>query len=392
MKQYLIIGTTAVIVLLSSCGGKKDNNGGLSEKKAQLEKLKEQVKTLQAEVDKLDTSAANAQKAKLVAVQTIQLSDFTHYIKLQGKIDAENISYIAPSGAPGLVKAVYVKQGDHVRKGQALLKLDDAVMKQAYVTAQQNVENAKTQLAYLQNIYQRQQNLWNQNIGTEVQVISAKNNAATAENQLKTAQESAKQALAQLNTTNVNSDVDGIADIVNIRVGETFQGMTQQGPQIEIVNNSNLKAKGVIPENYLSSVSKGAAVIVTVPDVNKTINTTLSFVSASIDPLTRGFNVEAKLPTETLLKPNQVVEMKIKDYAANNSIVVPVATLQNDLTGKYIMVAVKEGGKLIAHKRTVTIGSINDDQLEIKEGLKAGDVLITDGFQGLYDGQVITTQ
>ena len=391
MKQYLILATT--VIFLASCGATtKDKDVVLKEKKEQLAKLKTDEQTLQAEIDKLDTSAAKAQKAKLVSIQTIQPINFNHYIKLQGHIDAQNISYIAPRGNPGLVKAIYVKQGDHVKKGQLLLKLDDAVLRQNYTASLQSVEAAKLKLSHDNDIYQRRQNLWNQNIGMQIDVINAKNEVNSSETQLKTAQENAKSILEQVNTTNITSDVDGVADMVNIRVGETFQGVTQQGPQIEIVNNSDLKVKTTIPQNYLGNVTKGAAVIVNIPDINKTVNTSISFVSASIDPSSNGFVVEAKLPADGTLKPNQVAEMNIKDYSADNSIVVPVETLQNDLTGKFIMVAVKENGKLVARRRSVTIGLINNDQLEVKSGLQPGDVLIAQGFQGLYDGQLITTQ
>ena len=395
MKQYLIIGTATALLFLSSCGaGNKDNAAILKDKKDQLEKLKADEKTLQDEIDKLDTSSANAQKAKLVTVQTIQTGGFNHYIKLQGHIDAQNISYIAPRGTPGgVVKAIFVKQGDVVKKGQLLLKLDDAVLKQTYTTALQGVTTAQSQLAHAQDIYQRRKNLWDENIGTQVDLINAKNDVTSAEDQLKTAEETAKQSLEQLNTTNVISDVDGIADQVNIRVGEAFQGVTSQGtPQIEIVNNSVLKVVTTIPQNYINNVKKGSDVIVSVPDINKSYNTSVSFVSASIDASTNGFEVDAKLPSDASLKPNQVAEVQIKDYTASDAIVVPVETLQNDLTGKYVLVASTENGKLVARKRSVTIGKFTDDQLEITSGLKPGDVLITQGFQGLYDGQLITTQ
>ena len=161
---------------------------------------------------------------------------------------------------------------------------------------------------------------------------------------------------------------------------------------IKIVNNSSLKVITTIPQNYIDNVKKGSDVIVSVPDINKTYNTSVSFVSASIDASTNGFEVDAKLPSDASLKPNQVAEMKIKDYTATDAIVVPLETMQNDLTGKFIMVAVTENGKLVARKRPVTIGKFTDDQLEITSGLKPGDVLITQGFQGLYDGQLITTQ
>lgn len=395
MKQYLMIGVTAIF-LLSSCGGGKDT---LAAKKAQMEQLKadkqkldDQIKSLQAELDQLDPSSGDAQKAKLVAVQTIALTDFKHYIQSQGKVDALNISYISPTGGPGVVKELYVQQGDQVKKGQLLLKLDDAVLKQNYTAAQQNLQTLNTQVAYAQDIYNRQQNLWSQGIGTEVQLLTAKNNVANLKDQLKTAEENVKAVWEQVNTTNVYSDVSGVADQVNVRVGETFTGATAQGPQIEIVNNSNLKVTTSIPENYLSNVKKGTTVVVQIPDINKTFNTSVSFVSASIDPLTRGFVTEAKLPADASLKPNQIALMQIKDYEAPKAIVVPVATLQNDLTGKFIMVASTENGKLIARKHPVTIGSLNNDQLEIVSGLKPGDVLITEGFQSLYDGQLITTQ
>jgi len=365
--------------------------------KIDKQQLDDSISTLQAEIDKLDTTNADAEKAKLVAVDTVALSDFKHYIVTQGKVDTKDISYIAPSGGGaaaggGVIKELYVQQGDVVKKGQVLLKLDDAVLKQNYTTAVQNEASLKTQLAYATDIYQRRLNLFNQGIGTQVQVLQDKNSVATLQDQLTTSQESAKTALEQLNTTNVVSNVDGVVDQVNVRVGETFTGANAQGPQIVIVNNSNLKVTTTIPENYIDNVTKGSTVITQIPDINKSFNTTVSFVSASIDPLTRGFVVEAKLPQDASLKPNQIALVKIKDYEAKQAIVVPVATLQNDLTGKFIMVATKVNGKLVAQKRPVTIGLLNDDQLEVTSGLKPGDILITQGFQSLYDGQLITTQ
>jgi membrane fusion protein, multidrug efflux system len=399
MKQFLITGLAAA-VLLSSCGSSnKDNNAAINDKKAVLEKLKgeqvkleEQIKQIQTDLNKLDPANSSAQKPKLVAVQILAPLEFNHYIELQGKIESDNISYISPRGGPAQVKQVLIKKGQSVRKGQLLLRLDDAIARQNLAAARQGAETVKTQLAYAKNIYQRQKNLWDQNIGTEVQLITAKNNVATLESQLKSAEENVKIVMEQLNTANVYSDVNGVADDVNIRTGETFQGVTAQGPQIKIVNNTTLKVSGVIPENYLSNVSKGTQVNIAVPDISKTFTSNVSFVGASIDALSRGFVVEAKLPVNAALRPNLIALLKIKDYAASNSISVPVSTLQNDEKGKFVMVAANEKGKLLARKRSVNIGLLNGDMLEIKTGLKAGDVLITEGFQSLYDGQVITTQ
>ena len=398
MKQYLVL-SSAAIMLLSSCGSSNTNNGiALGEKRATLEKLKtekakldEQIKTVEGEINLLDPANANPQKAKLVSVQTLQLANFDHFIELQGKIDAENTSIITPRGAPGQVKAIFVIKGSYVKKGQLLLKLDDAIVRQNVAAALQGIESIKTQLAFAKNIYQRQKNLWDQNIGSEVQLITAKNNVATLENQLKATEENVKVIQEQLNTTNVVSDVDGVANEVNIKVGEIFQGMNALGmAQIKIVNNSLLKVVGNIPENYLSNVSKGAAVETLVQDINKTFSGKLTFIGASIDPLSRGFIVEAKLPSDPLIKPNQIALMKIKDYTAANAISIPISTLQNDETGKFVMLASTEAGKLVARKRSVNIGLINGELLEVKSGLKAGDVLVTAGFQSLYEGQSLT--
>ena len=400
MKQYLVLSALAIL-LFSSCGSNSKENGlALGEKKAALEKLKsqkttleEQIKKMEGEIDLLDSTKAGAQKPKLVSVQTLQLTSFDHFIELQGRIDAENISIITPRGAPGQVKTIFVQKGSYVKKGQLLMKLDDAIVRQNIAAALQGIESIKTQLSFANNIYQRQKNLWDQNIGSEVQVITAKNNVATLENQLKTTEENVKTIQEQLKTTNIVSDVDGIANEVNIRVGEIFTGMSALGvAQIKIVNNSQLKVIGNIPENYLTSISKGAPVETFVQDINKTFTGKLTFVGASIDALSRGFIVESKLPSDPLIKPNQIARMKIKDYSAARVINIPIGTLQNDENGKFVMVATTESGKMVARKRPIVIGYINGEMLEVKSGLKEGDVLINTGFQSLYEGQSITVK
>ncbi|RYY70205.1 MAG: efflux RND transporter periplasmic adaptor subunit [Chitinophagaceae bacterium] len=396
MKQYIIPTLTAVI-LLSACGdSKKKEAAEITDKKTKLEKLKSdneknsaEMAKLQAELLKLDPNS-NPSKVKLVATAPVVRQDFNHYIELQGTVDAENISYISPRMGPGQVKAVYVKQGDRVKKGQLLLKLDDAIQRQQVASIRQQAAGIKTQLTLARSLAQRQENLWKQGIGTEVQLLTAKTNVTSLENQLQQVNEQVKLGQEQLNTANVYSDVSGVADVVNIRVGETFQGMTAAGPQIKIVNTSSLKVVGTIPENYLGSVQKGTPVVVSLPDAGRTFNSTVSFIGASIDILNRGFVVEAKLPSDPALKPNQIAALKIRDYSSPNTLAIPLNTLQNDEKGKFVMVASSENGKLIARKRAVTIGMLNDDLLEIKGGLKEGDLLVTEGFASIYEGQQLS--
>jgi hypothetical protein len=136
---------------------------------------------------------------------------------------------------------------------------------------------------------------------------------------------------------------------------------------------------------------KGTPVIINIPDINKTFTSTISFVSQAIGAVTRGITAEVKVPAGLNLRPNQIAMVQILDYSAPNSIAVPLNTLQTDEKGKYVLVAVKEGDKMIAQKKSVEIGQLYNGQIEIRQGLQSGDQLITDGFQGLFDGQLITT-
>ena len=401
MKKITQISIAALLMIfIASCGNsQKDEAAGITDKKAALEKLKasksktdEEIRKLQAELEKLDSNTANAAKIKLVSVSPVTTQDFKHFIDLKGQVDAENISYISPRGMGGQVRAIYVTAGQSVKKGQLLLKLDDAIMQQQVTAGRQQLEGIKTQLAFAKNLYQRQKNLWEQGIGTEVQLITAKTNVEGLENQLKSAGEQVQLAVEQAKTSNVYSDVSGVADIVNIKLGETFTGMTAMGPQIKIVNTSSLKVVTNVPENYVTRMRKGSQVEITIPDANKKINSTISLISQSIDPIQRGFIAEAKIPYDATLKPSQSAIVKILDYSAPNAVVIPVNVVQSDETGKYVYVLSKSSnGKTTAHRIIVTIGEVYGENVEIKAGLKAGDQLVTEGFQNLYEGQMITT-
>lgn len=371
----------AAIVFLASCGSTTNQeNKGIAAKKAQLEKMKteqrvlaDKITALEEDIIKLDPSQKK-ENAKLVAIAPLETGNFTHYIDLQGRIDANNVAYVAPRGQGGLVKAIYVKQGDQVKKGQLLLKLDDAM-------AQKQLDQLNSQLAYAKDILQRQQNLWNERIGTEVQLLSAKNNVESIEKQIATAKE-------QSSFSNVYAEMTGVAETVNIKVGEFFQG----GTQIRIVNTNDLKIVTQVPENYIEKVGVGSTILVNFPEAgDKIITTRVSVAGKLIDPNSRSFYVEAKLPVNKSLRPNQIALVKIQDYTAKNVITIPVNTLQNDDKGKFVMMAVKENDKWVAHKNPVVIGQLYGDKVEVQSGLKAGDQLITDGFQGLYEGQPLTT-
>ena len=378
MKKLLII---CLLFSLASCSDSKDSNKGLSTKKVELEKLMKErdaiakkIAALENEIASMGESAA-PEKTKLVEITDLVKSDFAHYIELQGKIMTENVYYVTPRGMGGQVKSIYVKQGDNVKRGQLLMKLEDGII-------QQNIKQVESQLAFAKNIFTRQENLWQEGIGTEVQYLSAKNNVEALEKQISLVKE-------QLSTTLVYAEVSGVIETVSIKVGEVFMGSPMAG--ITIVNPSALKAVVEVPENYVAKVRKGMTVKVSVPDINKTFTSVLSLISETINVNSRSFIAESKLNGISGIKPNQVAIIKILDHESKNTIVVPVQTVQTDEKGKYVYVYAKENGKAIARKRNVTIGEFFDELIEVNAGLTIGDKLITKGFQGLYDGQLIAT-
>jgi RND family efflux transporter MFP subunit len=319
------------------------------------------------------------EKTKLVGLSPISSGNFTHYIDLKGKIDAVNVAYVMPRNQGGLVKAIYVKQGDNIRKGQLLMKMDDGV-------TQQQIDQAKLNLNLAKTTYDRRKNLWDQKIGTEIELLNAKNNVENLQKQIDILQE-------QLSMSNVYAEMNGVAESVTIKVGETFSPASAATLGIRIVNTSDLKITADVPENYLGRVGVGSNLLITLPELgNDTIRTRVNVSGKLIDPNKRAFYVEAKIPANAKLHPNQLAIVRIQDYAAANTVTIPIGTIQSDDKGKFVMVAAKEKDKWVAKKKVVTIGEFYGDRLEVKSGLQAGDQLITEGFQGLYDGQPITTE
>ena len=385
--QKNIYGLILIGLIAASCGNsKKDGTALLNDKKVELQKLKteqrelnEAITKLETEIAKLDTSSVSTGKPKLVALEPVDPNSFTHYVDLQGKIDADNVGYVAPRGQGGQIRAIYVKQGQQVSKGQLLLKLDDAVVRT-------QIDQLQSQLAFQQDLYKRQQNLWKEGIGTEVQLNTARQNVTSIQKQIASVRE-------QLSLSNVYAPISGVAEEVNVRVGEFFspQSAGMPGTGIRIVNTGSLKLVAEVPESYLGKIGVGSTIRVQLPNNNRIIDTKVKVAGKIIDPNSRSFYIEAPLPNDPDFRPNQIAIVKIQDYATANAITIPLSTLQNDEAGKFVMVAVKEGNKLIAHKRKVVVGELYGDRLEVKSGLQQGDLLVKEGFQSLYEGQLLTT-
>lgn len=373
-----------LLALAGSCGQNESSapiGKELAAKTDELAKLKNEqaglakkIAALEAEIIKLDPS--RAVQPKLVSVAEIAPEGFEAYINLQGRISSENISYVAPrNGVGGYVKELLISEGQYVKRGQLILKLDDQVLRQS-------IASSRTQLAFAQDLYNRTKSLWDQKIGSEVQLLNAKNNVDGLKNQIAIQEE-------QLSTYLVYADQSGIAEIVNIKPGELFTGMGATGPQIQIVNNNDLSVEVDIPENYATDTKVGNEVLVEVPAVNKTFKTTISRISESVNAASVGFTAICKIPSSAGLKPNMSASVKVLRHSNARAIVIPVNIVQSDEKGKYVYLMDEEGSQKTAKKVSVTLGELYGGQIEILSGLQAGDKLVTKGYQDLYDGQVV---
>jgi RND family efflux transporter MFP subunit len=389
MKSFATLFTLSLLVLVTACGGGDNTVEAKQKSLASLKKqaldLNAQIVALEKEVEK--AGGASAAKAILVATDTIQTETFTHYIELQGKVESESVSYITPRAGGGQVRAIYIKRGDRVKRGQLILQLDNTLIKQSAAAATQNIETLKSQAALAKAVYEKQKNLWEQNIGSEIQLMTAKTNADALASQLRAANEQLGMVKDQLAFTSIYSDVDGVAEEVNVKVGDLFMGPGQ----IKIVNTAKLKLTAQVPENYAGKVKVGTELTLTFPDIQKTINNKVNVLGNIIDPLSRSFYIESKLPIDNNFRPNLLAQVKIKDYEKKDAISIPVNLLQTDEKGKFVYVAVMEAGKMFARKKMVSTGEFYGNNIEVLSGLAAGDILVSEGYQSIYEGQLIST-
>ncbi|WP_183560352.1 efflux RND transporter periplasmic adaptor subunit [Mucilaginibacter sp. SP1R1] len=360
MKKIFYI---PAFIFLAACSNKpKDKKAELADLKKQQADLNVKITQLQAEVGSTDSS-----KTTDVSTVAIQPSTFTNYVQIQGKIDAQDNITAYPQ-SPGSITAIYVKVGQHVGKGQVLVQLDNSVLLQ-------NIAQAQAQADLNNTLFQRQKNLWDQKIGTEVQYLQAK----TA---LETAQKQVSSLRKQSNMYRITSPINGTVDQMDLKLGQVAQpGQTG----IRVVNADVLKVKADVPESYAGSVNTGNQVKILVPDAQDSLITKVTFAAKVIDPTSRSFGVEIRLPDRKTLRPNMTAIIQIANYVKPNAVVVPVKAIQKSEAGDYVFVNNNGTAKRVNVKSGVTYGG----QTEILSGLKAGDQLVTEGATDIEDGDKI---
>lgn len=371
MKNILSI---LFLTLVFAACGKKSGNDANSQKVAQLAELKKQQTALSSQISALEKEIGRAdttkkEKVKAIAVEILTPSVFNNYIELQGSVVADEQVYLT-SRVPGSVSKVYIKVGDRIRQGQVVAEIDDDMVIQ-------QMEEVKKRWELANDVYLKQEALWKQNIGSEVQYLSAKNNKEALDKAIATIQRSRE--LYQ-----VKSPINGVVDECSVKVGQAAApGM----PMATVVNFSKLKVKVDAPETYAGKIRQGNIVSVLFPDLQKEVTSKIAYIGASVSPQNRTFKVEIPIRSnEAGLLPNMATTVRVINYSNGNAIAIPINLIQKDLTNTDF-VLVESLGRV--KKMPVKIGQMYGEKAEILSGLKAGDKIITVGFQDLNEGDAV---
>lgn len=382
MKKILFISLMGLII--TSCGGdaktasvdKAIESKDITKIKTTRAEIQKQYDAIGAELAKLDAALAELDTIKKVAlVSTAVVKDtvFTHYIDIQGNVDTRQNLIIYPEFS-GVLSQVYVKTGQKVSKGQTLAKIDDGGLSN-------QLAQMETQAALAKTTFERQKNLWDKKIGSEIQYLQAKTNY---EAQMK----AVAQMKAQLAKTIVRAPFSGIIDEVITDKGQVV-GPGQQ--LMRIVNLSDMYVSANIPESFIGKIKVGAIVDIQVKSIGKTYQGRVRQVGNYINPNNRNFSIEVAVPnTDNLLRPNQVAVLKIEDYKKPNAILVPESIVTENAAGEKIIYTVDTSSKEPkAVKKTITIGLTSGSNVEVKSGLNKGETIIIEGARSVQNGDQV---
>lgn len=358
---YILITTLA----LASCGGGKTSD---EKADAQLTKLKKQRSEIDIQIKELESKVKDTtKKATPVSIAVVNPIDFTAYVEVQAQIlSDENV--VATSQTQGTIKSVLVRVGDKVKKGQLLATLDNALI-------DQQIASLEPDIALRKSLYEKQQKLWAEDIGSEVQLLSAKTAYEAVVKQKNI-------AIAQKNMARIISPIDGIVDAVSVKEGDIINPMFGA---VRVVNFNKLRAEATLGENYLGKVKTGDNVILQFPDLNDSLKAKLTYVAQAVDPISRAFVAQVRLGYNPKLHPNMSCKMKIANYENANAIVVPVSVIQKTANGDMLYIADGDRAKSVI----VTTGRISNGQVEVLSGLHAGEKIITAGFEETDNGEQI---
>jgi membrane fusion protein, multidrug efflux system len=363
MKKYTTFLLAGLSLLVVAC----QQNDELEEKKNQLEEYQKQLSELRTKIDNLSKEIAREdpefareqRKAVLITTTEPELGTFSHYVEVTGAVlSKKNVNISAE--VTGRIQEVKAVEGMRVKRGQELAIVDAE-------SIQRNIDEVKTQLELASTVFEKQQRLWEQEIGTEIQYLEAKNRKENLEKNLATLE-------TQMSRTIIKAPFDGSVEEVMVRLGE----LVQPGSSIlNFVGESDLYVEADISERYVGVVTQGDSVEVMFPSLNRRLKTKVTAVGAVINPNNRTFKVEVFLPRIENIKPNMVSTLRIKDYEKEHAVMVSSNLILQDNQGDYVFVV--ENGNSV--KRYVKRGMTQRETTEIVDGLEGSEVLVDKGFR-----------
>lgn len=383
MKKSLLL--IILIAILVSCGGDNKSvdatlsSGDLTAVKAKRTELNQQQRELKADIDKLNEyidSHENKERPALITAEVIKDTVFNHYVEVQGNVETDQ-NVVLNAEFSGVLTNIYVKEGQRVSKGQRLAKIDDGGMSS-------QVAQQEAQLALAKTTFERQQSLWDQKIGSEIQFLQAKTNYEAAKN-------ATLQMRSQLGKTIITAPFSGVVDDIISDPGQVV--IPGQTPIIRLVNLTDMYVKASVPETYLTNIKKGTRVKVKLASINEEFTGTVRQVSNYINPNNRSFDIKVEIPNKDgLVKPNLIATVKVNDYSADAAITVPENILMENAAGETIAYLYQPVNDSIgiAKRVLIEIGLSYQNHTEVKSGLKKGDTIIKEGAKTLRDGQKVT--
>ncbi|MFK7946374.1 MAG: efflux RND transporter periplasmic adaptor subunit [Saprospiraceae bacterium] len=379
--KYLNIITLCAALFLVACGGEESADSAednqlkklkaeLVEKKSELKTLEKEVADLQKQINEIEPPKEDART--LVTTEKIKRKDFARFIEIQATVQSDN-TFRASSEAAGRLIKFNLKEGQNVRKGQLIGEVDmESVNKQ--------IAELNTSLDLAKTTFERQKRLWDQNIGSEMQYLQAKNQKERLEKSLETIR-------FQLTKSKIYAPASGEVVMTYVKQGDVISpGM----PLVEILNLSRVQVHAEVPETYLSSVRKGQPVTVKFPALEKETKARITLIGQQINPANRTFKVEVDMANSGNLKPNLLAIVLLKDFEQKNAVVLPSELIQQEVSGKsYVFVEDKSDKGAIAKKVYVTISETYEGETYISEGLTGDETFIIKGARDLKNGELI---
>ena len=332
--------------------------------------LKNELKQINDAIIDLDPS----EKLPLISMLEIKPENFDHYVEIQANVKTRNNVLLYPEYT-GTLKAVYAQEGQKVKKGKLLAMIDDAGLKDQLEQLEIQAELSKT-------IFDRTQRLWDQNIGSEIQLLQAK---TTYNSQLK----SIAQLKKQLNRTKIYAPFSGTIDEIIANTGANM--MPGQTPVMRIVNLSDMYAEADVPERYLSQIKRGTTAFVNIPMLNIELETNVRQTGTFINPVNRSFRVETPLEnTSEMIMPNLNCKLKINDYSNPSALMIPLGVIKENANGqKYVYKLIPEDKKQVfrTQQAFVELGKKSFDKVEVLSGIEIGDLIVEEGATIVEDNQ-----